>query len=177
MRTGGWLIGYHVSRQQGQDEKEFRKFAGYREDESHLERQMRIGGVISLFFAICTSPKATSMLPTQFWPTKLWSFLTRIMGEPRLLRQTMAPYVSHLIVIWIISTLTRILQAMHACLELGASKGLSMFGRQWIKLLIAIGQATMEEGRVGASDDAGKTARVRLQLQAEKLLADAGVVP
>lgn len=66
---------------------------------------------------------------------------------------------------------------MHACLEMGAPKGLSMFGKQWIKLLIAIGQATLDEGRVGAPDDAGKTARVRLQLKAEKLLADSGSVP
>jgi hypothetical protein len=66
---------------------------------------------------------------------------------------------------------------MHACLELGAPKGLSMFGKQWIKLLIAIGQATMDAGRMGASDDAGKTARVRLQLRAETLLANSGVLP
>jgi hypothetical protein len=48
-----------------------------------------------------------------------------------------------------------------------------MFGRQWIKLLAAVGQASQEEGRVGASDDAGKTARVRLQIKAEKLLTEA----
>lgn len=93
-RTGGWLIGYHVSRQQGQDEKEFRKLAGFREDETQLERQTRIGGIISLFFAISTSSKATGMLPTPFWPTRMWSFIARLMGDPRLLRQTMAPYVS-----------------------------------------------------------------------------------
>lgn len=95
-RTGGWLIGYHVLRGQGQDEKEFRKAAGFREDENQLDRQMRIGGIISLFFAICTSSKATGVLPVPFWPTKIWSFLARIMGDPRLLRQTMALYVSTL---------------------------------------------------------------------------------
>jgi hypothetical protein len=52
-----------------------------------------------------------------------------------------------------------------------------MFGRQWIKLLMAMGQASMEDGKVGASDDAGKTARVRLQLKAEKLLEDLGAFP
>jgi hypothetical protein len=94
LRSGGWLIGYCVTKRQGQDDKEFRKLAGYREDESQVERQMRLGGVISLFFAICTSPKATSPLPTNFWPTKIWSFITRILADARLLRQSMAPYVS-----------------------------------------------------------------------------------
>ena len=65
---------------------------------------------------------------------------------------------------------------MHSCLEIAANKGLAMFGRQWLKLLIAIGEASMEEGRMGASDDAGKTARVRLQLRVEKLLSEAGVI-
>lgn len=52
-----------------------------------------------------------------------------------------------------------------------------MFGRQWIKLLMAIGQASTEDGKVGASDDAGKTARVRLQIKAEKILTDLGALP
>jgi len=65
---------------------------------------------------------------------------------------------------------------MHSSLEVVASTGLTMFGKQWIKMLIAIGQATLEEGRVGSTDDAGKTARIRLQLKAEKLLADCGFI-
>ncbi|CCA68347.1 hypothetical protein PIIN_02213 [Serendipita indica DSM 11827] len=157
-RTGGWVIGHFVTKRQGQNDAEFRKLAGYREDETQVDRQTRIGGVISLYFAICTSPKATSMLPTPFWPTKIWSFLSRIMGDARLTRQSMAPYL------------------MHSCLEMAAGTGLAMFGRQWLKLLIALGQSSMEEGRMGASDDAGKTARVRLQLRAEKLLGEAGVM-
>jgi hypothetical protein len=64
---------------------------------------------------------------------------------------------------------------MHSSLEVVASAGVTMFGKQWIKMLIAIGQATLEDGRVGSTDDAGKTARVRLQLKAEKLLSDYGL--
>ena len=92
-RTGGWVIGHCVTKRQEQNETEFRKLAGYREDETQVDRQTRIGGIVSLYFAICTSPKATSMLPTPFWPTKVWSFLTRVMGDARLMRRSMAPYV------------------------------------------------------------------------------------
>lgn len=67
-------------------------------------------------------------------------------------------------------------QLMHSSLEVVASAGLTMFGKQWVKMLIAIGQATLEESRVGSPDDAGKTARIRLQLKAEKLLGDYGVL-
>ena len=94
MRTGGWLIGHCVTRQPGQDEAAFRKVAAYREDEVPADRQTRIGGVLSLYFAISTSSKAVKMLPATFWPTKIWSFFARIVGDARLLRQTMAPYVS-----------------------------------------------------------------------------------
>ncbi|KAG8809198.1 hypothetical protein FRC19_005381 [Serendipita sp. 401] len=94
-RGGGWIIGNYVMKRQGQNDKEFRKLAGYREDETQVDRQTRIGGIVSLYFAICTSPRAVSMLPTPFWPTKIWSFLTRILGEPRLSKQSLAPYVSH----------------------------------------------------------------------------------
>ena len=93
-RTGGWLIGHCVTRQPGQDEAIFRKMAALREGEAPIDRQTRIGGVLSLYFAICTSLKATRMLPATFWPTKIWSFFARMLGDPRLLRQTMAPYVS-----------------------------------------------------------------------------------
>jgi hypothetical protein len=68
-------------------------------------------------------------------------------------------------------------QLMHSSLELVATAGVTMFGKQWIKMLIAIGQATLEDGRVGSTDDAGKTARIRLQLKVEQLLADYGVTP
>lgn len=110
VRSGGWLIGHCVTKQQIQslpqirgqrpdknlEEKLFKKLCGFREDETQVERQTRIGGIISLYFAICTSPKATRPLPLPFWPTKIWTFLARIMSDPRLLRQSMAPYVSKL---------------------------------------------------------------------------------
>jgi nucleoporin GLE1 len=104
IRTGGWLIGHCVTRHPGQDEKSFRKMAAYREDEVPTDRQTRIGGVLSLYFAISTSSRATRMLPAPFWPTKIWSFFARLVGDARLLRQTMAPYVSAPVIQWAYST-------------------------------------------------------------------------
>jgi nucleoporin GLE1 len=89
-RSGGWIIGKYVEKQPGQDDKQFQKLNGIlNEDETQLDRQTRITGLIQLHFAICIANTATP-LPMQFRPQRIWLLFARILGDKRLMRQTMS---------------------------------------------------------------------------------------
>jgi hypothetical protein len=89
-RSGGWIIGKYVEKQPDQDDKEFQKLNGIlNEDETQLDRQTRITGLIQLYFAICIAKTATP-LPTEFRPQRIWTFFARILGDRRLMKQTMS---------------------------------------------------------------------------------------
>jgi hypothetical protein len=62
---------------------------------------------------------------------------------------------------------------MHATLEVVAVHGVEIFGRQWIKLLYAIGNVTVDPS-TGGKGDLAKTARIRLQQLAEDQLKQLG---
>ncbi len=62
---------------------------------------------------------------------------------------------------------------MHATLEVVVVRATEIFGRQWTKLLYAIGSVTVDPS-VGGKDDLAKTARVRLQQMAEDQLKKLG---
>lgn len=62
---------------------------------------------------------------------------------------------------------------MYATLEVVAVPAVEIFGRQWTKLLYAIGNATVDPSS-GGKDDLAKTARVRLQQMAEDQLKKLG---
>jgi hypothetical protein len=64
-------------------------------------------------------------------------------------------------------------QAMHASLEVVAVRATEIFGRQWTKLLYAVGNVTVDPS-AGGKDDLAKTARVRLQQMAEDQLKKLG---
>lgn len=64
---------------------------------------------------------------------------------------------------------------MQSALEVVSGTAAQMFGKQWIKLLWAIGTASIEDS-VGGTDDLAKTARVRLQQSAEDQLKRFGAM-
>ena len=89
-RSGGWSIGKYIEKQPGQDHKTFQKLNGIlNEDETQLDRQTRITGLIQLYFAICIAKTATP-LPVEFRPQRIWNFFGRILGDKRLMKQTMS---------------------------------------------------------------------------------------
>ena len=89
-RSGGWSIGKYVEKQPNQDIKTFQKLNGIlNEDETQLDRQTRITGLIQLYFAICVAKTATP-LPVEFRPQRIWNFFARILGDKRLMKQTMS---------------------------------------------------------------------------------------
>jgi len=89
-RSGGWIIGKYVEKQPGQDAKAFQKLNGIlNEDETQLDRQTRITGLIQLYFAVCIA-KTAAPLPVEFRPQRIWNFFARILGDKRLMKQTMS---------------------------------------------------------------------------------------
>lgn len=89
-RSGGWIVGKYVEKQPGQDNKEFQKLNGIlNEDETQLDRQTRITGLIQLYFAICIANTAAP-LPMEFRPQRIWNIFARILGDKRLMKQTMS---------------------------------------------------------------------------------------
>lgn len=89
-RSGGWIIAKYIEKQPGQSGEEYQKLNGIlNEDETQLDRQTRITGLIQLYFAICVA-KTAAPLPMEFRPQRIWNLFARILGDKRLLRQTMS---------------------------------------------------------------------------------------
>ena len=113
-RSGGWIICKYIEKQPGQDDKEFQKLNGIlNEDETQLDRQTRITGLIQLYFAICIA-KTAAPLPTEFRPQRIWIFFARMLGDKRLMRQTMSLAVR---VTFIPVKLTPILLPSRPCMQ------------------------------------------------------------
>lgn len=172
-RSGGWIIAKYVEKQPGQTNKEFQKLNGIlNEDETQLDRQTRITGLIQLYFAICIA-KTANPLPMEFRPLRIWSLFARILGDKRLMRQTMSLAVRVMSILAKLIPILLLPQAMHATLEVVAVPAAEVFGRQWTKLLYAVGNGTVDPSS-GGQGDLAKTARVRLQQIAEDQLKKLG---
>ncbi|KZV86591.1 hypothetical protein EXIGLDRAFT_840647 [Exidia glandulosa HHB12029] len=164
-RAGGWAVPISPPPlSDGEDDvgrtlspEEYRKVCGFRSNDEALgEYTSRVVGMLTLYFSILvTSSTLSNPLPPQFAFPRLWSYLSRLMCSPGILKHPVAP------------------QAITAALEVGGSQAKRLWGRQFQKLLTVMHKTVSDkatEELVGGPNVEGRQGRTRVQLEAERLL-------
>lgn len=186
-RTGGWGVPVVVPTRDidGQvwTDNEQRKAMGYRRTgggdggeesvwESSGEYGTRIAGIMRVYFLVLglsasmspTLPSAGPVGRVQsiFQLPRFWVYFSRMLGDERLLQTAVAA------------------QILHAALDVAGLEARHIWGRQWIKILqllyaastegIGSVPSTNEERMLGGKTPEGKSARVRVQLEIERIV-------
>ncbi|KAI5995951.1 GLE1-like protein-domain-containing protein [Pisolithus albus] len=181
-RTGGWGVPVVIPPQdvdgRAWDDNEKRKAMGYRrtggEDgseevvwESSGEYGTRIAGIMRVYFLVLglsASMASTPVVRVQsiFQLPRIWIYFSRILGDERLLQAAVAA------------------QILHAALDVAGLEARHIWGRQWMKILQLLYVASTEgigsepgtngERMLGGQTPEGKSARVRVQLEIERIM-------
>ena len=184
-RSGGWPIPTAIPSTDADgtawNEERRTKAMGYQiNDEKQREglsdHVMRVSGMMRVYFLILTAPVAQP-LEKMFQLPRLWTYFARMMGDERLLETAVAAEVLHGGSYSGLLVLDRgSLIKLPAALDVGGMEAKFIWGSQWVKLLellyegatIGIGGAVGK--LVGGQTPEGKAARVRVQLQIERIM-------
>ncbi|KAI6121116.1 GLE1-like protein-domain-containing protein [Pisolithus sp. B1] len=171
-RTGGWGVPVVVPTRDidGQvwTDNEQRKAMGYRRTgggdggeesvwENSGEYGTRIAGIMRVYFLVLVG-----RVQSIFQLPRFWVYFSRMLGDERLLQTAVAA------------------QILHAALDVAGLEARHIWGRQWIKILqllyaastegIGSVPSTNEERMLGGKTPEGKSARVRVQLEIERIV-------
>jgi len=92
-RTGGWAVPIPIPKPQGMGEVEYMKLRGYRtERETQKDFDIRISGIMTLYFAILTAETSSPLPPVWSFP-RYWTYFARLMSTPVLLRSDVATLI------------------------------------------------------------------------------------
>ncbi|KDQ53898.1 hypothetical protein JAAARDRAFT_416034 [Jaapia argillacea MUCL 33604] len=160
-RAGPWPVPFVIPSTDVDGTKftdaERRKALGYREEESRVEYGNRLSGIMRLYFLILFA-NVQSPLDKMFQMQRYWVWFARMLGEGQLLDSSVAPLL------------------MHTGLDVGGLDAKPAFGRQWIKMLgllyegVTTGFGGSTERLIGGQTPEGRAARVRVQLQVERIM-------
>ncbi|KAA1472669.1 hypothetical protein DENSPDRAFT_839008 [Dentipellis sp. KUC8613] len=159
-RAGGWPVPASVPAADVDGhtftDAERTKVRGYREGETSAERAARVAGLLRVYFSILLLP-APQPLPRPFQLPRYWAYFARMLAQPRLLD---APLAAELLAV---------------ALDVGGTKACEIWGQQWVKLMALLYEGVTNglagSGRlIGGSTPDGKAARVRVQLEVERVL-------
>ncbi|KAI0929417.1 hypothetical protein AcW1_009921 [Taiwanofungus camphoratus] len=161
-RTGGWPVPVVVpsSDSDGKpfDETQRAKALGYRQDESLGDYTTRVSGMMRVYFHILCAPVSRPLDPIFRLP-RYWTYFSRMLLQPQLLQTSVAP------------------QVMHAGLDVGGVEARDIWGQQWIKLLsllyegVTTGLKGSNQRLIGGQTPEGIAARVRVQLEIERIMS------
>lgn len=182
-RTGGWsvpvVVPAHDVDGRAWDDAERRKAMGYRQTgegdgsgegtwESSGEYGTRLAGIMRVYFLVLgmsasISPAGTvGRVQRIFQLPRFWVYFSRMLGDPRLLETAVAA------------------QILHAALDVAGLEARHIWGKQWIKLLQLLYVASTEgigsvpgtngKRMLGGQTPEGKSARVRVQLEIERIV-------
>ncbi|KAI6038509.1 GLE1-like protein-domain-containing protein [Pisolithus marmoratus] len=186
-RTGGWgipvVVPAHDVDGRAFNDSERRKAMGYRrtggEDgseegiwEGSGEYGTRVSGIMRVYFLVLgMSASVAPTLPAAgpggraqriFQLPRFWVYFSRMLGDERLLGAAVAA------------------QILHAALDVAGLEARYIWGKQWMKLLQllyvasteGIGSTPSTDGKrmLGGQTPEGKSARVRVQLEIERIV-------
>lgn len=164
-RAGGWAVPLHPpALSDGEDDvgrklsaEEYRRVCGYRSAEEPLaDYSSRVVGMLTLYFTILvTSSTLSSPLPPRFAFPSLWSYVSRLMCAPEILKHPVAA------------------QALTAALEVGGNQARRLWGKQFHKLLQVTYRTLTtpaSEEIIGGPGVEGRQGRTRVLLEVERLL-------
>jgi nucleoporin GLE1 len=191
-RTGGWAIPAPVPSKDA-DGTPFTpttrvKASGLREETS-TDYTARIAGIMRVYFSLLLLPPPTP-LSREFHTSRLWTFVTRLVGQPALLQSSLATellsgmlssenFASCFIVLaflrslyfFVFFDLWRLIESMTVALEVGGSHARNVWGSQWIKLMALLYEGiTTDPSPLGGSGLDARASRVRLQLEIERVM-------
>ncbi|KZT69744.1 hypothetical protein DAEQUDRAFT_726414 [Daedalea quercina L-15889] len=136
-----------------------RKALGHRGGEGSAGHAARVAGVMRVYFTVMCA-EVDSPLEPAFRLPRLWTYFARMLAEPALLGSAVAPNV------------------LHAALDVAGGRARQIWGKQWVKLLATlyetatVGVQGAPAGRLlGGESSEGIAARVRVQLEIERIMA------
>ncbi|KAJ7080508.1 GLE1-like protein-domain-containing protein [Mycena epipterygia] len=170
-RCGGWPIpcavpGVDFDGTPWADDAQRIKMMGYRRSveqdvarEPVVEYMNRVAGDMRLYFHILKIPPQTRPMHPMFQLPRCWTWFARIMSDYPLLETPVAA------------------QLIYTGLDVLGSHALEVWGQQWVKMLELIYQGAtvgFAEGRfIGGSTAVGTSARTRVQMEVERIMAGA----
>ncbi|KAJ7851664.1 GLE1-like protein-domain-containing protein [Mycena olivaceomarginata] len=124
-----------------------------------VEHMNRISGLMRVYFHILRIPPQTRPMHPMFQLPRCWTWFARILCDRALLKSPVAA------------------QLIYTALDVLGSHALEVWGQQWVKMLqliytgVTVGFA---EGKfIGGTTAAGHSARIRVQIEVERILAGA----
>ncbi|KAJ6584031.1 GLE1-like protein-domain-containing protein [Mycena vulgaris] len=170
-RCGGWPLpcGVPATDADGQpwpDDAARIKAMGYRRSvgdgggrEPVVEYMTRVAGNMRLYFHLLKIPPQARPMHPMFQLPRAWTWFARILGDHPLLESPVAA------------------QLIYTGLDVLGSHALEVWGHQWVKMLELVYQGAtvgFAEGRfIGGTTAAGTSARSRVQMEVERIMAGA----
>ncbi|KAJ7256808.1 GLE1-like protein-domain-containing protein [Mycena haematopus] len=127
--------------------------------ESIVEYMNRVSGIMRVYFHILKIPPQTRPMHSMFQLPRCWTWVSRMLCDRALLESPVAA------------------QLIYTALDVLGSHALEVWGHQWVKILemiytgVTVGFA---EGRfIGGTTAVGLSARTRVQIEVERIMAGA----
>ncbi|KZT06969.1 uncharacterized protein LAESUDRAFT_652261 [Laetiporus sulphureus 93-53] len=160
-RAGGWPVPVMVPEEDVDgtkfDAAAWRKACGYRDGENSSDYTTRVSGLMRLYFMML-GIRSSGPLDFIFSTSKFWTYCARMLSEPSLLKQPIAPSI------------------LFVALDVAGQRAGMIWGPQWVKLLsllyegVTVGVDNSRDSLIGGADAEAVAARMRIQLQIEKVM-------
>ncbi|CCM04763.1 uncharacterized protein FIBRA_06953 [Fibroporia radiculosa] len=166
-RAGGWPVPFTIPSADSDGStftaEQRKKAMGYREEDTSVGDYLaRISGIMRIYFLIMghnlTQP-TEEPLHLAYRQSRYWTYFARMLMDHQLMEDPVAPNV------------------LHVALDVGGLEARDIWGQQWIKLLERLYECTTTgipgtNGRLlGGSSPEGTSARVRVQIEIERILS------
>jgi nucleoporin GLE1 len=181
-RAGGWPVPCVVPDKDFDDapyadEKAAVKARGYRSKEETLaEHTTRVSGMMRVYFHVLCAPVPNPLDP-RFRSHRYWTWFARILSEPKLLESPVAAEVIYGTSFEAASQLVSDVDTYVAvALDVNGLDAKAAWGAQWVKLLevlyegVTVGIFNTPDRLIGGTSAEGTAARVRVQLEIERIM-------
>ncbi|TFK66010.1 hypothetical protein BDN72DRAFT_800509 [Pluteus cervinus] len=167
-RVGGWCIPTALPERDYDsrpwaDEAEMKKVMGFRKSangddvETRADFATRVAGIMRVYFHILKIQPKQPLSP-MWQTTRYWMWFARVLGEPRML-----PTIAGA-------------EIMYTALDVMGDQARDIWGQQFLKMLALIyqgvtsGLGSKQAFFIGGTSPEGKAARVRVQLEIERIM-------
>lgn len=180
-RAGGWAIPTSIPRTDVDstpfDTSSLEKAHGYRVVDGQREAQSnyvtRVAGLMRVYFLVLIGEVDAPL--AKMWQTpRYWAYFARMLGGNVALESAVAPEVLFGVfptsfLVLSCSVIVDMESFSTAALDVGGSTAARIWGHQWVKMLGLL-YNSVTTGSLGGTSAEGKAARVRVQLEIERIM-------